>query len=335
MPLPPITRHETSSGARIYRIPVEAFPTDFIVYCYVVLGAGEPTLIDCGSDIGQSSAHLLAGFEALRDDFGEALVLTDIRRLWLTHAHIDHFGGAAFVHERTGARIGIHALDRRILEAFQERLMLATQRLEHFFVQAGIPVEEHDALLEMYGFFKCSVRDVRVDELLDDGMTVDGMTFIHTPGHGAGQVCILIGDVLISADHVLARITPHQAPEAITHGTGLSHYLASLDKIERVAGVRLALGGHDAPIPDFYARVAETRAHHERRLTRILDLLHEPMTISQLSSTLYPGKQGYDVLLALEEAGAHVEYLYEHGQLALANAAAVQDGAGALIYRRA
>lgn len=335
MPLPAVTRYETTQGIRIYRIPVEALPNNFIVYCYVVLGAGEPTLIDSGSDIGESSAHLVAGFDALRDQFGETLAFTDIRRLWLTHAHIDHFGGAAFVQAQTGARIGIHALDRRVVEAFPERIALATQRLNAYFVDAGIPSEEHADLLEMYGFFRQSVRNVQVAEVLEDGTTTDGMTFFHTPGHGAGQVCILIGDILLSADHVLAHITPHQSPEAITHGTGLGHYLASLTKIEQVAGVRVALGGHDDPILDFYGRVSQTRQHHQRRLARVLDLLHEPMTIAAVTHALYPGKQGYDVLLALEEAGAHIEYLYEHGELAIVNTDHIQSGAGPLLYRRA
>ena len=46
--LPPVERFESNSGARIYRMPCEAFP-GFIVYAYLVLEAGPPTLIDTGS----------------------------------------------------------------------------------------------------------------------------------------------------------------------------------------------------------------------------------------------------------------------------------------------
>jgi hypothetical protein len=34
---------------------------------------------------------------------------------------------------------------------------------------------------------------------------------------------------------------------------------------------------------------------------------------------MYPDRHGYDVLLALEEVGAHVEYLYQRGRLAVYN----------------
>ncbi|MCZ7573735.1 MAG: hypothetical protein M5U01_34725 [Ardenticatenaceae bacterium] len=43
------------------------------------------------------------------------------------------------------------------------------------------------------------------------------------------------------------------------------------------------------------------------------------MTINEVSRQLFPQVSGYNVLLALEEAGAHVEYLYDRGLLALDN----------------
>lgn len=320
--LPPIQRFETNTGVRLYRLPVEAFPGNFIVYCYVVLGAGTPTLIDAGSGIGESSTQLLAGIAALRDEFSEPLTLADLRRILITHGHIDHFGGLAFIQEQTGAEVGIHPLDRRVLTAYEERVIVATKDLRVYLERAGVKPALRQALIEMYGFAKKHVRSTPVHLSLEDGQTLDGMTFIHTPGHCSGQVCILIGDVLLSADHILARTSPHQAPESITHYTGLGHYLASLERIARLPGVRLALGGHEEPIADVYRRIEEIRAGHQRKLGRVIDTLKQaqrPLTISDISKALYPNRSGYEVLLALEEVGAHVEYLYEHGCLAVCN----------------
>jgi glyoxylase-like metal-dependent hydrolase (beta-lactamase superfamily II) len=128
--------------------------------------------------------------------------------------------------------------------------------------------------------------------------------------------------VLISADHILARITPHQAPESITHYTGLGHYLESLYKIARVEGIRVALGGHEEPVYDVYERIIAIRASHQRKLERMLDLIRDagqPCTMSEISKLIYPDRHNYDVLLALEEVGAHVEYLYQRGKLAVYN----------------
>lgn len=316
-----VERFESSSGARLYRIPVEAFP-GFTAYCYVVLNAGDPTLIDCGSGIGSSTPDLLNGIAALRAEFNEPLDVTDLRRVLITHGHIDHFGGLGSILDVTDAQVGIHSLDRRVLTNYEERVIVATKDLRVYLERAGIPDSLRAKLMEMYGFGKKFFRSVRVDFSLGEDHPLDGMRFIHTPGHCPGQVCIVIGDVLISADHILAFTTPHQAPESITHYTGLGHYFEALAKVARVDGIRLALGGHEHPIHDVYGRIGEIRASHERKLERVLDVLREaakPCTISDISKAMYPDRHGYDVLLAIQEVGAHVEYLYQHGRLMVSN----------------
>jgi glyoxylase-like metal-dependent hydrolase (beta-lactamase superfamily II) len=320
-PLPAIARFESDSGARIYRIPLDVFP-GFIAYAYVVLEAGPPTLVDTGSGYGNSNEQLVQGIELLRADFGEKVGVKDIQRIIVTHGHIDHFGGVSHIVEQTGAVVGIHQIDRRVLTNYEERVVVATKDLRVYLERAGVREDKIPALMEMYGFSKKHVRSVPVDIDLDEDIMLDGMQFIHTPGHCPGQVCIILGDVLLSADHVLAQTTPHQAPESITRYTGLGHYLESLRKVAHLSNIRLALGGHEEPIHDLYSRIGGIRASHHRKLERILDIIKaadSPCTISDLSKSMYPDRHGYDVLLALEEVGAHVEYLYEHGRLAVSN----------------
>lgn len=319
--LPPIERFSASNGARIYRIPTEAFP-DFIVYCYVVLEAGVPTLVDTGSGFGSSNDQLVQGIQSLKTDFNESLDLKDIRRILVSHGHIDHFGGVAFMAEQTGAQIGIHEIDRRVLTNYEERVVIATKDLRVYLERAGLKETLLASLIEMYGFAKKHVRSVTVDIKLEEDTPLDGMRFIHTPGHCPGQVCIIIADVMLTADHILARTTPHQAPESITHYTGLGHYLESLNKVSRVDGIRLALAGHEDPIENVYERIEAIHASHQRKLERALDAIRaagQPCTISDISKTMYPDRHGYEVLLALEEVGAHIEYLYQHGYLAICN----------------
>jgi hypothetical protein len=45
----------------------------------------------------------------------------------------------------------------------------------------------------------------------------------------------------------------------------------------------------------------------------------EPLTINEVSQKLYTHVQGFHVLLAIEEVAAHVEYLYQHNRLAIAD----------------
>ncbi|MFN8374531.1 MAG: MBL fold metallo-hydrolase [Anaerolineae bacterium] len=317
-----VERFESNTGVRIYRIPVQVFPNGFVGFCYVLLNAGVPTLVDTGSGYPTSNEDLLKGFDSLRAEFGESLRLEDIQRIIVTHGHVDHFGGVAFVQEQTGAQVGIHELDRRVLTNYEERVIVATKDLRVYLERAGIKPELRQMLMEMYGFAKKHVRSVNVDFSLEEEQALDGMEFIHTPGHCPGQVCIQIGDILVSADHVLSRTTPHQAPEQITHYTGLGHYFEALHKIERVPGIRVALGGHEEAIHDLYGRVTGIRASHQRKLERVLDIVRDaghPVTVSDISKAMYPDKHGYEVLLAVEETGAHIEYLYQHGHISVSN----------------
>jgi glyoxylase-like metal-dependent hydrolase (beta-lactamase superfamily II) len=333
--LPAIECFTSSTGARIYRLPVEVFP-GFIAFCYVILEAGVPTLVDTGSADGSSDDHLMHGIAAVRDEFGEALDIRDLKRILITHGHIDHFGGLSHMVEQTGAQVGIHELDRRVLTAYEERVIVASKDLRVYLERAGVKPELRVTIMEMYGFAKKHIRSVPVDFLLREDTPIDGMRFVHTPGHCPGQVCIVIGDVMLSADHVLARISPHQAPESITPHTGLAHYLDSLDKVRAIDGIRLALGGHEEPIGDLYGRIDAIKASHQRKLERFLDLIREsgsPCTISDLSKAMYANRHGYDILLALEEVGAHVEYLYQHGYLAVCNLDEVErEDNPALLY---
>ncbi len=217
--------------------------------------------------------------------------------------------------------------------------MVATAALRRFLQQAGVRAGLQSAFLEMYGFSKRHVSSVPVAITLADGMELDGMRFIHVPGHCPGQVCIALGNILISADHILPTITPHQGPESITPSTGLGHYLDSLTKIERLGEFDLALGGHEEPIRNVRRRIAEIRASHERKLDKILEIVataDEPLAINEISKRLYRRVQGFHILLALEEVGAHVEYLYNHGRLAIANLDAIErEENPAILYRPA
>ena len=321
MSLPAIERFDSNTGVRIYRIPAEAFP-GFIVYCYVLLGAGVPTLIDTGSGYGNSNDHVLAGIRALKSDFGEPITEKDIQRILISHGHIDHFGGVAFMVEQTSAVVGVHEIDRRVLTNYEERVIVATKDLRVYLERAGVAEPLLAKVIEMYGFSKKHVNSVKVSINLQEDTPIDGMSFIHTPGHCPGQVCIRIGDVLLAADHILAHTTPHQSPESITRYTGLGHYLESLQKIARLDGIRLSLGGHEEPIKNVYERIEGIHASHQRKLDRVMDAIKatgKSATISAISKHMYPDKHGYDILLALEEVGAHVEYLYEHGYLAVCN----------------
>ncbi len=125
--------------------------------------------------------------------------------------------------------------------------------------------------------------------------------------------------MLFTADHILSRITPHQSTESITRNVSLGHYLDSLRKVRDLPGVRLCLGRHELPIRNLPERMDEIHASHEQRLRKVLELCASPTTVKDVSHNPFGAATGYNVLLALEETGAHIEYFYQRGELAVAN----------------
>ncbi len=328
-----IKRFVSAGGATIYRLPVTSFP-GHVTNCYLVLD-DLPTLIDAGSGWANANNDLLACFAGLRDHFGEAVTLADVRRLMITHGHIDHFGGLNFVLEQSRAQVGIHELDARVLRNFEERQIIISKDLQIFLERAGLSPSSIKGLVEMNKWSKDIFQSASVDFTLDEVMPLDGRFRVyHTPGHCPGQVCLQLDDVLFTADHVLSHITPLQSPEFITRYTGLGHYLESLRKIQSIPDIRLGLGGHEDEIPDLPARIDEIQAFHHERLNQMLDICREPKTVKHISRELFHERVGYQVLLALLETGAHVEYLYQRGKLGVINIEEVErEPNPALLYQ--
>lgn len=324
---PAVQKFMSNTGVRIYRIPMEVFE-GFMGYSYVLLGAGVPTIVDSGSGFEKSNAMLDAGLSSIHNVYGEDFRATDIERIILSHGHIDHFGGLPHLLEITdGARVGVHPLDRRILTNYDERRTIATKDLTIFLERSGVREKRITELIEMYNFSKQLFKSVDVQFMVDEDMQLDGMTFMHVPGHCSGQVAIRIGDILLTADHVLSRTSPHVASESITNYTGLGHYRDSLRKMRKLDGVRLALAGHEDVIEDFHARVDAIQTRIDEKLHLIMDIINvsdEPLSVVEVSKRRYKGISGFDVLLALQEAGAYMEYLYDRGYLMIANFADVE-----------
>ena len=106
-----------------------------------------------------------------------------VRQIVVTHAHIDHVGGAALLRKATGAPVFLNQQDLPLLE------MMAVQA-----GWLGIPIPEV----------------VPPDASADDGMAVGLPSLpaqvLHTPGHTQGSICLLFPteNLLIAGDTLFA-----------------------------------------------------------------------------------------------------------------------------------
>jgi len=326
--LPAIQRFDSSVGMRIYRIPTRVLP-ELSARVYLVLGAGPPTLVDTGSGRKESTQDILKGLETVRGEFGEPVCLEDIERIYLTHGHLDHIGGLPDLVRPGGAKVGIHPLDLPKISDAEHQAAELSERMRSFLEGAGVAPSQREELVQRYGGARDVVPAQKVEMLLQDNQECDGLRFLHTPGHAPGHLCIAVGDVLLTGDHVLPRTMPQQWPESYAPHAGLAHYLKSLARIRALPGFRLALGGHEQVMHDLYERIDQIEETQHRRVERVWGIVHDakrPLTIAEIASRAYREQKGFFAFLAATDVGARVEYLQQQGRLVLANAEEIERG---------
>ena len=319
---------ESSSGAKIQRIPLEVFP-NFWAYVYVVQKDSYCALIDAGSGTDTSHENLLAGF------LQAGIQPSDLTHILLTHGDIDHFGGLSKLRPLTKAKIGIHELDVQIVAHHESSLALTGRRLAFFLGETGLAQEAREQILNMSGFSKAIYRSVPLDftyQAMD--MRLGPFEFIHLPGHSPGHVAIRVDDVIFCGDMVVEGVTPHLAPESVHPFSGLDHYLESLSRFRDWAkDARLILNGHDEAITDLPAQIELTRQNIIRRMGKAVAALREPLTIQEICLAVYGEMNGYNQFLVIEKTGAYVEYLYEHGMIEITNPEELEQGKPARYLR--
>ncbi len=319
---------ETMGGARVRRIPVEAFP-DFWAYVYLVQKEQYRVLIDTGSGTDTSHENLLSGLKQAR------IEPSGLTHIFLTHAHIDHFGGLAKLHPLTSAKIGCHELDLQTVAHHEAHYAWVGRRIDSFLAQTGLADETREQALSIFRFSKAIYQSVPVDctfESLD--MCHGPFEFLHLPGHCPGHVAIRLDDVVFCGDMVIQGVTPHLSPEWIHPYSGLDHYLDSLTQLEHWGkAARCFFNGHNAVITDLPAQIEATKQNILRRMSKAVDALHNPLTIAEVCRAVYGETGGYQQLLTIEKTGAYVEYLYERGMIVITNPGDVEQGQPARYQR--
>ncbi len=144
-------------------------------------------LIDCGSP-GQQNVIL----QKMRE-----LGRSDLRLIWITHAHYDHYGNAAALRVLTGAMIGVHPADASSLAAGKSPAGTARGR--------GVILLFALALMMKFR----PPAPVRADFTIgDNGSLAEydlDATVLHTPGHTPGHTCLQLSDGTVFAGDLIAR----------------------------------------------------------------------------------------------------------------------------------
>jgi glyoxylase-like metal-dependent hydrolase (beta-lactamase superfamily II) len=210
---------------------VLAIPTG-VANAYAIPAADGVTLVDTG---GPGGLGRLQG--ALRR---HGIALSDVRRVFVTHAHVDHTGSLAALVDACDPIVLAHALDAPFVRAgsnppFADPASLGPlDRLMARMSSAAAPPARVD-------------REVAGDETLDE--VAPGARVVHLPGHTPGQAGLWLPDrrFLIGGDVALHLLPWRLSLPFAAFTTDMGDALVSVERAASLTPLGLGLG-HGPPL---------------------------------------------------------------------------------------
>ncbi|MEO1653059.1 MAG: MBL fold metallo-hydrolase [Bacteroidota bacterium] len=231
----------------------------------------EPVLVDCGEKTEASWQALLDGLQK------EGLAVEDIKKIVLTHTHVDHLGQALKIVQRSGAKIWVsqYAYSEVISlnQNWDQRLSIMRETLE----MAGVPKDVLQKRIQGMGSLANFWDEIPPDYIHtfqdDEPIAMGGSEWevIYTPGHSIKQTCFYQSELksLISAD-MLLYITPTPVIEANPENPqlrnkGLPQMLESYAKL-RALDIEDCFPGHGVPFVQHQALIdRQVKRIHQRK----------------------------------------------------------------------
>jgi hydroxyacylglutathione hydrolase len=200
---------------------------------YLLVGDHRPVLIDTGSS-GDARA-IRAACTAV------GVEIRDLALILHTHVHSDHFGNTADLAATAKCPVSYHPND----------CVLAEQAHNGRLQGVGVRGRILSRLLSNLPFQSC-----RVDIAASEGLRLDEFgvpaTVLHTPGHTAGSISVLmdggdaiVGDILMGG-YAGGAVLPSR-PNFHYFADDLPLAMDSLDRVLRVSSGRLFVG-HGGPV---------------------------------------------------------------------------------------
>ena len=172
--------------SRIVRIPILPLK---IVNAHLVLSDQGCLLVDAGLPGSTSKVE-----SVLRK---QGLALHDIKGIVITHAHVDHAGGAAELRERSGAPIIAHEADLPYYRREKQMTFCPTGTVGRYFLKTPLPHQD-------YKGFEPDVVLTNDESYELSRLGIKG-SVRHTPGHTKGSISVvlasneaLVGDLVAS-----------------------------------------------------------------------------------------------------------------------------------------
>lgn len=258
--------------------------------------------------------------------FADVIRGRPIKRLIVSHFHLDHVGLAGWIFERYQPAFYMSQSEYLLSRLFQSERKETTARNERFLIKAGLPEPTSRSVsigrssrVNLQTPVPGSFNRLRPGDTIDIGERK--WLIMAGGGHAVEQIMLYCAKdkLFIAADQVLAEISPNVSVGALSPTDDpLGDFLRSLGQIKaQVANDALVLPGHRRPFYGLHARLAELQQHHESRCQSVLDACRtDAMTAYDLVPIVFERSIPTDVIgAAIGETIAHTNYLLNQKKL--------------------
>lgn len=288
---------------------------------YMIKMGGDVAVVDCGWNTDDAYAALEVG---MREHDSHP---SEIQKLFITHVHPDHFGMAGRLKQLSSCNVVMHEADCALIPTRYSAPKALVDQMGKFMEQNGVPALETPPLAQgsMHMLDKVSpaVPDTQVRG--NETFRVGSFEFkvIWTPGHTPGHICLYEPNhkILLTGDHILPTITPNVSLHAQSVGSPLGAYMHSLELLKDL-DVKYVLPAHEYQIHDLQKRIREIEEHHVVRLDEMRRAVDRGGSTGWDVAGRVPWATGmladfdpFQQRAAVGETLAHLEYLFEVGQL--------------------
>lgn len=313
----PGTVTEVAPGLLRVCLPLPGPPRQ--VNCWLIADGPGWLLVDAGRGDAATREVWQQVFETFLDG-------RPITRVLVTHFHPDHVGLAGWLCERWGAPLLMPRSEwqrTRLLLLEDEEAVLAS--FLALLREAGASAEFLRQMAREGSTYRQAVvrpparfQPIAGGDVLRVGGR-DWQVWIGA-GHSPEMACLYAPEagILISADHILPRISPHigiqsSEPEADPLGV----FLRDLSRFARLPPGLLVLPSHGEPFHGPHARIAALQAHHEAGLDLLAAAAGSGHRAWDLVEVLFRRQfEGRQLSFALLETLAHLRHLQARGRLA-------------------
>ncbi len=254
-----------------------------------------------------------------------------VEGLFITHFHPDHFGLGGWLAERAGVTLQMtppeFGMAKSLTDPAQQGMLGDLYR--PYYIEAGIEGQLLDDMLaRRFTYQKIVSKMPGTFTPVKPGDTVRlgdrDWKIIGGYGHCPEHACLYCekDKIFIAGDMILPDISPNISffPDIYLSRNPVAAYIKTLEKIRaQVPDDVLVLPSHGVPFKGLHQRAGELIHHHERRLTKLREVLAAgSQTAHQAMLGLFAHRslaRPADLFFALGETLAHLVYDVEAGRV--------------------